>query len=823
MRDETRAARQQRARVTACAGAVLAVVAASFSDAALGQWLPVGPTSVREGQVEGMNGQGNPVAGAVHAILADPTDPNVLYAGAVNGGVWKTSNATSAAPLWVPLTDSQSSLSIGALQFDPTDPTNRTLVAGIGRFSSLARMGGERTGLLRTIDGGATWTPLDGGMEGRNIIGVAPRGDAILAAVNTADSFTSANIGIFRSGNGGASFAQVSGQSGSGLPLGRAFELASDPTSANVLYTAIRDAGPAGNGIYKSSDAGLHWNRVSSPAINALVLDTGTITTSNLEMSVGRSGQVYAGVINNGQLRGLFRSADSGATWTQLDTPVTNENGVLVGLQPEEDEGDEPGEEGEESSGQGAIHFSILADPTNANIVYLGGDRQPLSNGPNDGGFPNSIGAQNFTGRLFRVDASRPAGQQAIALTHHPSTLSNSAPHADSRSMTFDAAGNIVEVDDGGVYLRTSPQGTGDWKSLNGNLQVAELHSVAYDPHGKVVLAGTQDIGTVEQQIFQPGVWQTLHQGDGGKVAIDNHLPDVSVRYTSSQFLGGFQRRIFGPFGNQTQSWFPALMIDGSGGQSVLQDTTRQFYTPLAINRINGNLYVGTRRVYESSDRGDTVTQLADLDRNVVAMRAGGRSGGIDNAAVLYVAAAGNDALSLEPAVFLRSSAGGALAELPAYFQIAGDNDPVDVVMDDNEWHNVFVANHDQVLGSSDAGAHFADITGNLAPAAGMLRSLEFISVGNQNFLLAGSDQGVFFTLGSALGTWQELGGTTLPNVPVLDLDYNVADDLLVAGTLGRGAWQITGVSALLVPEPGTTLTVSMILLFTAARSCRKC
>ncbi len=69
------------------------------------------------------------------------------------------------------------------------------------------------------------------------------------------------------------------------------------------------------------------------------------------------------------------------------------------------------------AGGQGAIHFSIVADPTNANIVYVGGDRQPRTN--NDtGGFPNSIGANDFTGRLFRGDASQPTGSQWVHLTH---------------------------------------------------------------------------------------------------------------------------------------------------------------------------------------------------------------------------------------------------------------------------------------------------------------------------------------------------------------------------------------------------------------------
>lgn len=92
------------------------------------------------GQVEGLGGQNNPVVGALHTVVAHPTNANQLWAGAVNGGIWRTNNATAAAPTWTPLTDEFPSLSIGALEMDPTIGTNLVLVAGIGRYSSNGRI-----------------------------------------------------------------------------------------------------------------------------------------------------------------------------------------------------------------------------------------------------------------------------------------------------------------------------------------------------------------------------------------------------------------------------------------------------------------------------------------------------------------------------------------------------------------------------------------------------------------------------------------------------------------------------------------------------------
>jgi hypothetical protein len=131
---------------------------------AIGQsWFPRAPGPNTHGQVE--NIADGEVVGAINAVAAHPKDPNILYVGTVNGGIWRTGNGmaaipkgTAEGPSWEHQTDSQRSLSIGALEFDPTDHTNQTLVAGTGCFSSFGSCGAAPSGLLRTTDGGATWT-----------------------------------------------------------------------------------------------------------------------------------------------------------------------------------------------------------------------------------------------------------------------------------------------------------------------------------------------------------------------------------------------------------------------------------------------------------------------------------------------------------------------------------------------------------------------------------------------------------------------------------------------------------------------------------------
>ncbi|MGE3819545.1 MAG: WD40/YVTN/BNR-like repeat-containing protein, partial [Isosphaeraceae bacterium] len=471
-------------------------------------WTAQGPAPILNGQVEGMAAQSNPVAGAIHTVVAHPTDPNTLWVGSVNGGVWKTMNASSASPNWTPLTDYLPNQSIGALTLDPTDGSNNTILAGYGNNSSLGLSSGALQGVIRSTDGGTSWTQLGTAFfNGQGITGLAARGNQILV---TTSPFGSVSGQVSRSTDAGLTWSNVSGTGG--LPAGAAFDLAEDLTSLNRFYVSTT------TGIFRTTDGGVNWTNITP--VGSLIGGT----TNNLELSVGRTtGTLFAAVVNNGRVATMWRTTNQGATWQQLDVPevvettVNNVTGAtnaapivitsvnhgqntndrvritgvtgntaangdwtitrltantfslngsvgngayggggtwqaLQGLQPREHPG-----------GQGIIHLSILADPTNTNILYVGGDRQPLNNGSLSGGFPNAIGATNFTGRLFRGDASQPSGSQWTPLTHNFSDPDGvgvgqpgTAPHADSRDMVFDAAGNLVQVDDGGVYKRSS-------------------------------------------------------------------------------------------------------------------------------------------------------------------------------------------------------------------------------------------------------------------------------------------------------------------------------------------------------------------------------
>lgn len=731
-------------------------------------WVAQAPGPNTQGQVENID-EGE-VVGAINTVVAHPTDANVVYVGAVNGGIWMTANAMATRPTWRRLADGQRSLSVGALNLDPTDASARTLVAGMGRFSSYGRNGGPLTGLIRTTDGGVNWSAIDGGglLSGLNVTGVASRGPVIVVSVNTAGNNNSnpAQIGIWRSPDTGATWRHISGTANTGLPNGASSDLAGDPASPNRLYT---NAGRAG--LFRSDDAGATWRKVSSPEMDALLDGAGNVKTA-----VGGSNNVFVAIVRAGRLAGVFRSGDGGGGWASMGMPTTPEGGAHPGA-------------------QGGIHLSIAADRTNPQVVYVGGDRQPSqvnSLGRETYFFPNSIGARDYSGRLFRGDASKPLGSQWVHLTHSRTlgapgggTASGSAPHADSRDMAVVANGVLVEVDDGGVYRRTSPgTNAGDWFSMNGDIQVTEFHSIAWDANSKTVIGGAQDTGVPEQRLRSGARWRSVNTADGGVVAVDDiSTPGFSTRYTSVQSLSNFKRQVFNA-ANVFQYGTRLTMTPlGSSAPAV-----PQFYTPIKLNSVVATrLIIGaSNSVYESLDQGTTVTEVSP----------GVRANGTGANSIAYGAAGNPEALYVGSGarVFIRTAAPP--AALTASTTYPGDF-VTSIALDPTNFKTAYVIDPLRVFRTTDAGATWANITGNLQGlGAGQLRTVVFSTGGEARAVVVGSDAGVFQASVNTFTSWSRLG-TGLPVVPVYHLEYDPNDRVLLAGTLGRGAWTLN------YPQPG--------------------
>ena len=210
------------------------------------------------------------VSGSVSSIVVDPTNSSIMYAGATNGGVWKSIDSGAT---WLPLTDNQSSLSISSLAIDPGNVNS--IVAGIGSTSNGA-LGSNyiRNGLLEGVlvskDGGATWTASTG-IAAQSLSDVLVNGDTVWAAAYTLNQDEPNLVGgLYNSTDGGTTFHAVTQGSGPGeLREGPVTSFVSDPQNASTLYAAVT-AHNVGSydktSVYRSTDNGATWTEIFSAA-----------------------------------------------------------------------------------------------------------------------------------------------------------------------------------------------------------------------------------------------------------------------------------------------------------------------------------------------------------------------------------------------------------------------------------------------------------------------------------------------------------------------------------------------------------------------------
>jgi autotransporter-associated beta strand protein len=755
--------------------------------------------------------------GAVQAILPDfALGANTYFIGSPNGGIWVTNNAGTT---WKPLTDTQTSQSIASLGLDPTDPTGKTIIAGIGltsngawdQASTLAARGSTRDGILYTTNGGATWSLLGSSvLQGQSVIGVEARGSTILAGTFEEQDFTTtqtgagASYGLYRSTNGGSSFSLVSGATGSGLPSGAISGLVADPSNPNRFFAAVTSvATPGQTAVYVSNDQGNTWSPVFTKINSA-----GTIVNNQqtvLTLATGPNGAIAVAVSNvsgglfGGTLSGVFLSKDGGTTWNQLST-----NNVVPG-------------------GQTPVNLHLAIDPLNTNVVFISGDaHQSCNNTP-----PTSF-CSLFAGRIvFNPNTLGSAFSSLTSEGTGPLFTNANTVHADSRAMTFDSQGNLILSSDGGIYLRNNPTGAGSWQGMNGNLSVFEPYQVAFDANSKLAAVAAQDNGVSLQSAPGSLLYNAIHQGDGNNVSFNDRTlasSGLSALYSTSQNLGSLSRMILNSAG-QIVSPFPdpanpgGVAITCDGGQDCGTEVGAQFGSPFTLNRIDptrialgGN--VGTYVTVDPLTPASVSATAIDLTLTNVgpAHPVAIAYGTQDNTSALLVSGANGN-------MWLSTATGTpSLQQLTNYAGLAA----MSVSFDLRTQQRFFVADSQDLWyvtnGTAAPGSVvFNKLTGNLPVGFTRPTATEFISTNGVNAILVGglttplsctsapngcvispSQSPIIVADGDASGglsAWRNFG-QGLPNALVTNMYYNPTVDVLTAGLVGRGVWTLYDVTS---------------------------
>jgi hypothetical protein len=239
------AARQKLTRMPAYNLAAAAPAAKGTRKADLGGWESLGPAN-----------QG----GRTRVLLIHPQDPKIMYAAAVTGGVWKT---TDAGENWAPLTDLFPTLGLGALAMDPANPD--ILYAGTGFwFNTLsgtnvfgsAPLG---TGIFRTRDAGQSWEPLGnpGGANFRYI------NDIFVSRSDSNRIYAATPTGVFRSTDSGASWTQIFNRGTNGRNGCQDMVMRTDQ-STDYFYAACGTTTAGDAAIFRNTDAASDapWEKV---------------------------------------------------------------------------------------------------------------------------------------------------------------------------------------------------------------------------------------------------------------------------------------------------------------------------------------------------------------------------------------------------------------------------------------------------------------------------------------------------------------------------------------------------------------------------------
>lgn len=440
------------------------------------KWKSVGPSAAQVAQ----NGiYLNAVdSGRVRSILPHPSDPNIVYVLSSGGGLWKTSNFSSASPTWVALTDSTVTTSGGsaALGGNPG-----SIYLGLGDpFDGIALVGGV---ILRSTDGGATWgAPVNlplATVVGDIKVDSSGGGDVILVATDR---------GLFRSTDAGLSYSLASGIASSRV-VSSLVKTAAGWLAATYLPDACCRYGIGASAvIYQSTDGGASFSPIpnigsgySGAARTTLavgVAGDSTVYAIANQARAGANGSTNAGT----DQRDMFKSLDGGLTWTALN---------LNGRAPTNPNPDQPNLN--VMHGQAWYNQMLVVDPTDANrnTVHFGGNLSTVK---------TVDGGTNWTVQTNWL------AQFGLAYTH--------ADHHAAAISTATGGKRIFFGNDGGLFV--SDDGGQSWNDRK-NLGLVDhlLYSLATsgaDPSS--IVTGLQDNGT-RLRLNGTGVFNQTFGGDG--------------------------------------------------------------------------------------------------------------------------------------------------------------------------------------------------------------------------------------------------------------------------------------------------------------------
>ncbi len=708
--------------------------------------------------------------GRISDVDALDSDFRYVIAAAASGGVWKSTNAGTT---WTPIFDRYGSSSIGDVRIFQGD--RNILWVGTGEANNRNSVAwGD--GIYKSTDGGKTFANV--GL--RNTFQIArvvthPKSPDIVyvAAVGNLWAATG-DRGLFKTTDGGKSWQKLAG----GLPsvaTSGATDLVMDPVNPEILYAAFYErvrlpwrleSGGTNGGIFKSSDGGKSWKKLSAG------LPAGWTGRIGLDIYRKNSRVLVAIIEADGAAadmatpaQGIYRSDDAGATWKFVNR----------------------------YNNRPFYYSQIRINPSDDQLVYV---------------LTTSFQWSTDGGKTFAA-ARAPFGPN---YDHHAMWID---PSNKDRFYLGKDKGLTLTHDHGGSFI------------FYDNLPVMQAYKVAADMRDPyAIYAGLQDNGTVGTMSFSRDIlgvrndasWK-LHWDDGQYIAIDpNDYRTVYSEGTNASF------RVVDPIGHTDtpRRISPANIVNfaevagpdaGPGGLPPLRTN---WTAPFVLSTHDaGVLYYGANYVLRSTDKGVTWTAISkdltrkDADGRRAGTRAvGGESGAAEMHATIYTISespiavgtlwAGTD----DGNVWITRDDGANWTQVDANIPDVPKGTHVSRIVASAADVNTAYISFDGhradnrapwLFRTTDGGKTWQNLSGGLA-ANSPIYVVEEDSR-NPDLLFVGTEHGVQASLDRGR-TWRPMMNG-LPTVAVYDIVIHPRDRDLILGTHGRGIYVLDDITAL--------------------------
>ena len=502
---------------------------------AMQPWQFMGPTNLQIPPDMFCFGVG-PTNGRINAVAYDPKTPTTIYAGAAEGGFWKSTNGGST---WNWLSSSWSSLAVNCIAIDSNNTNN--IYVGLGDYQGKT---GSSSGLMISNDGGGSWSTSMSGTMVASIL-IDPTNSAnIIIGTGGSGAYGS----IYQSKTSGKSFNQVFTLPDADMPRFPTLA-ATHPKNGVTRFFAVaagRTKSLSNSRVLYSDDNGKTWSNMVSP-----VLDRGNfhwayaVTTSPTDPNA-----VY---VLDSENNGLYTSSDQGKNWVDVSSKLPSGSEYKANY----------------NFSQNSYDYYImcgnrLIGNTTTDVLYLG---------------------------LIDVQASTDKGNSWTSVGG-PTWLPPSqggVTHNDQHCLALNPL-NLNQVligNDGGVYQVTYNGQINKYQviSLNQNLGNTMFYKIACHPNDpNVVFGGSQDNATPVSRgdLFN---WVNRTSGDGGGVGINKSNPQICFGTSENGLIHwttdgwGSESDISPGFPDSERTSFVTPIEVVSGSKTVLYSGSNFLYT----------------------------------------------------------------------------------------------------------------------------------------------------------------------------------------------------------------------------------------------------